>query len=381
MRILHCCLSCFYIDNYNYQENMLPRQNKLDGHDVMIMASTETYMNNRSLGYVQPCQYYNNDGILVERIDYKWLPSNTLKRKLRCYKDLLSKIANFNPDVILFHGLCAEALFEVSKYKIEHPHVKLYADSHEDFYNSARGFLSKEILHKIIYKFYLHKALCSIDKIFYLSYEVKLFIQKMYDLPESILEFYPLGGILPSEAVRIQTRDTIRTILKLSKDDILLVHSGKMGKAKRTYELVQALHFTTATNVKLIILGSMTPEVAAKVLPIVESDSRIEYLGWKSGKELMSYLCAADLYVQPGTQSATMQNALCCGSAVALYPYDSHKFLLGDSVFYIENVEDMKNLFEEIANDRNILEGKRNMSNKIARERLDYKVLAARLYQ
>lgn len=381
MRILHCCLSCFYIDNYNYQENMLPKQNKLDGHDVMIIASTETYTDNRSLGYVKPCRYYNNDGIFVERIDYKWLPSNILKRKLRNYKDLLPKISNFNPDVILFHGLCAEALSEVAKYKMEHPNVRLYADSHEDFYNSARNFISKEFLHKIIYKSYLHRALSSIDKIFYLSYDIKLFIQKMYDLPESILEFYPLGGIVPSEEARIQTRDAIRAMLKLSKDDILLVHSGKMGKAKKTYELVQALHFTNTTNIRLIVLGSMTQEVAANVLPIIESDSRIEYLGWKSGAELMNYLCAADLYVQPGTQSATMQNALCCGSAAALYPYESHKYLLGNSVFYIENVEDMKKLFEEISNDRSILEIKRDMSNKIAREHLDYKVLSARLYR
>ena len=42
MRILHLCLSCFYIDGYNYQENILPRINHEDGHDVRILASTET---------------------------------------------------------------------------------------------------------------------------------------------------------------------------------------------------------------------------------------------------------------------------------------------------------------------------------------------------
>lgn len=154
-----------------------------------------------------------------------------------------------------------------------------------------------------------------------------------------------------------------------------------MEKAKKTSELVQALHAVQANNLKLLIVGSMTDEVAADVMPVVEADPRIEYLGWKSGEELMDYLCAADLYVQPGTQSATMQNALCCGSAAALYPYESHKYLLGDSVFYIETVEDMKNLFAAISTNPDILEAKRAMSNKIARERLDYKVLAARLYQ
>ena len=220
-----------------------------------------------------------------------------------------------------------------------------------------------------------------IDKVLFVSYEAKSFVQKMYGLPESILEFYPLGGIIPPCETRLQRRNKIRADHSAKADDILLIHSGRMGKAKKTYELVQALHVTQADNIKLLIIGSMTDDVASNVMPIVDADPRIEYLGWKSGAELTDYLCAADLYVQPGTQSATMQNALCCGSAAALYPYESHKYLLGDSVFYIETIEDMKKLFAAISTTPDIVEAKRAMSNKVARECLDYKVLAARLYQ
>ena len=169
--------------------------------------------------------------------------------------------------------------------------------------------------------------------------------------------------------------------MRLSNNDILMVHSGKMGAKKRTYELLEAFCSVDAKNLKLIILGSMTDDVSSKVMPLIEQDPHVEYLGWQSGEELMDYLCASDLYVQPGGQSATMQNALCCGSAAALFPYPSHKFLLGDSVFYIDTVEDMKKLFTEISQNREILEEKRKMSDKIAKEKLDYKVLAARLYR
>jgi len=63
MKILHCCLSQFYIDNYSYQENILPRVNKQMGHEVKIIASTETYLDNRNLEYVEPSRYYTEDGI------------------------------------------------------------------------------------------------------------------------------------------------------------------------------------------------------------------------------------------------------------------------------------------------------------------------------
>lgn len=381
MRILHCCLSNFYIDGYAYQENILPYQNKLDGHDVLILASTETYINNKSLGYTDSSEYYNENNILVKRIPYRYLAFEFASRKARSYLGVSKIIASFAPDVILFHGLCAYEIITVAKYKRTHPEVKLYMDSHGDFHNSAKNFLSKYVLHKIFYKYILKKTLPYVDKIFYVAYECVPFLTEMYGIPETMLEYYPLGGISLEGKEREDKRSRIRGLHGITATDILLVHSGKMEQQKKTFELVKALHETNTQNLKLLIIGSMTHDVSNNVMPLIEKDSRITYLGWKNSYELMDYLCASDLYVQPGSQSATMQNALCCGSAAALYPHESHKYLLGDSVFYIETVDDMKNLFDTIAKNPSILEEKRAQSNKIAREKLDYRVLAARLYK
>lgn len=68
MRILHLCLACFYIDGYNYQENILPRIDRENGNEVLVIASTETYVNNSELGYVEPGEYTTFDGIHVIRI-------------------------------------------------------------------------------------------------------------------------------------------------------------------------------------------------------------------------------------------------------------------------------------------------------------------------
>ena len=381
MKILHCCLSNFYIDNYNYQENLLAKQNKIDGHDVRIVASTETYIDNAQLGYIKPSIYRTHDNIPIERIPYKHFPSKFLQRKLRFYVGLKKIIVDFQPDVIMFHGACAGELLIFKSVKKIIPHIKIYVDNHAFFANSGRNLLSKYILHKLYYGNILRSVLTCLDKIFYVTLECKAFLTDVYNICEDKLEYLPLGGIIPNEGDRHLQRCMIRDLYRIEENDILLVHSGKMEQAKKTYELVQALHSTHADNLKLLIIGSMADDVATNVMPIVDADPRIEYLGWKRGEELMDYLCAADLYVQPGTQSATMQNALCCGSAAALYPYESHKYLLGDSVFYIETIEDMRKLFAAISTNPDILEAKRAMSNKVARERLDYKVLAARLYQ
>ena len=69
MKICHMCLSCFYIDGYSYQENELVRQNVLDGHEVFVIASTETYAEDRTLSYIRPGDYEGGEGAPVCRVD------------------------------------------------------------------------------------------------------------------------------------------------------------------------------------------------------------------------------------------------------------------------------------------------------------------------
>ncbi|MEG1584294.1 MAG: hypothetical protein RR361_04515, partial [Anaerovorax sp.] len=275
MRILHCCLSCFYIDEYNYQENILPRQNMLDGHVVMILASTEIYSNNKSLGYIDSRAYYNENSIKVIRIPYRFFPIKFISHKIRSYVGAIKVIETFAPDVILFHGTCGYELISVAKYKQAHPNVKLFVDSHEDKNNSGRSFVSKNILHKMFYKHILNQALPCIDKIFYVTYESATFLKEMYGIPESMLEYYPLGGTVVEGRERENKRNCIRNQHKIGSSDILLVHSGKMSKEKKTGDLVRAIHETQANNLRLLILGSMTDDVAKDVMPVVEVDSRI----------------------------------------------------------------------------------------------------------
>lgn len=381
MKILHCCLSCFYIEDYNYQENVLPRQNKIDGHEVLILASTETFINNNSLGYISPSRYVNKDGIEVIRIPYRTNMPHFLMRKIRAYEETASYISEFNPDVILFHGSAAYEIINFAEYKKRHPNVKLFVDSHEDFHNSARNFVSKVFLHRLLYKGFIHKALPYIEKVLCISMECYDFMKDFYKIPSEKLEIFPLGGTVIEDDQYAIKRKSKRDELKLSSSDILLVHSGKMSKAKRTPEILKAFGKVPSDKLRLVLLGSIPEEMKTEIFPLVEKDYRVEFLGWKSSVELYEYLCAADMYLQPGSQSATMQNAICCGCTVMLYPHISHELYLQGNGYYVKSIEDMKQVFQEIANDSSVIKTMSENSEKIARKLLDYKKLAARLYE
>lgn len=360
---------------------MLPRQNKIDGHDVMILASTETFANNNKLTYIEPSRYINEDGIDVVRIPYYPIIPRFIMKKIRAYKDTIDHISKFRPDIILFHGASAYDIINVAKYKMNHPNVKLYVDSHEDFNNSARNFISKFFLHRMLYRRFLHKVLPYIEKVLCISIESYDFMKKFYNVPTDKLEIYPLGGTIYSgeeyEIMRKQKRDE----LKLRETDILFVHSGKMDKLKRTSELLQAFSRVSSDNFKLILLGSIPKDMEAKIFLFIGKDRRVKFLGWKNSIELQKYLCSADMYLQPGSQSATMQNAICCGCPIMLYPYKSHELYLKGNGYFVNTVDDMIDVFNSIKNNPKILNDMRKGSCKIASDLLDYRRLASRLYK
>lgn len=382
MKILHLCLACFYIDNYTYQENILPRINHEDGHDVRILASTETYVDNAHLGYVEPAEYVTEYGVPIKRLPYVKAGNGFVTHKFRAYPHLYEEIAAFAPDVILSHDLSYWSVLDVIRYKKAHPAVKLYADTHTAYNNSGTNWLSLHILHRGLYRYLTKKAFPYLEKYFYISDECREFSHEVYDIPNEKMEFYPLGGTLLSDEEYAAVRAKRRTELGLVENDRLYIHSGKLDALKRSDELFRAFSAVDDPHAVLAVIGSIPEDRNSILLPLMEADKRIRYLGWRTGEELQEYLCAADLYCQPGSQSATMQNAVCRYCPVMLYPHPAHTadYDRGE-VIWIKTQADMEMVFRSLAADPAQLKPLRENAEKLARELLDYRRLAARLYQ
>ena len=382
MRILHLCLSCFYIDGYNYQENILPRINHEDGHDVRILASTETYVDNLHLGYVEHREYVTEYGVPIKRLPYVKVGTHFSTIKIRKYPHVYEEIAAFAPDVILSHDLGYWSLLDVIRYKQDHPAVKFYADTHAAYYNSGTNWLSLHVLHRMLYRPLIQEALPYLEKYWYVGIGEKKFSREVYGVPERMMEFYPLGGTLFSNEVYAEKRTRRRMELGLAPDELLMVHSGKMDVLKRTAELLRAFVAVPGLRAKLAVIGSISADMEDILRPLLEGDSRVVYLGWKSAEDLLEYLCAADLYCQPGSVSATMQNAICCGCPVLSFPHESYVETLDCSEFFwVRSQVDMESVFSKLASVPEILKPMTEGAWRCAREILDYRQLAARLYQ
>lgn len=381
MKIAHIGLASYFTENMTYQDNQLTNQNVLDGHEVLMISNASKYEGGKvvATGYED---FYLENGVRLVRLPYRKVLSRSVSEKLRVVDGLYDLLERFEPDVILSHNLAYWSVLEVIRYKKNHPEVKLYADTHTSVYNSGRNWVSLHIQHRLLYRYLTHRALPYLEKYFYVGATEREFSKENYGVPVEMMEYFPLGGNPVEENVYLEKRAKRRAELTVAEDEILLLHSGKLDEQKRTKDLLEAFAAVPELKAKLAIIGSVPESEKEKLMPLMKADSRVVFLGWKQAPELLEYLCACDLYCQPGSVSATLQNAVCCGSAVLSYPHLIYTEGLDyGNILWAENKSEMEEIFRNLAGGSINLETLREGSRKCARELLDYRILAARLYR
>lgn len=375
MKIAHLCLSNYYVDGFSYQENQLVRQHVEAGHTVKVIASTENLGRDGKLFYEAPGTYQGSDGATVTRLAYKNVP---LARKIRAYEGVTEALADFAPQTVMFHGISAYALKTVADYCRKH-RVRLFADTHADANNSAQGFVSRSVLHRGFYRYVVQSALPQIEKVLCVSLATLEFAAEAYGVPREKLEFYPLGGFIPDDDEYKRNRTACRAELGLGETDICIIQSGKFDAKKRLVESLRYFSAIEAPSLRLMLCGALGGETADEAKALIAGDPRIRFLGWKSADELTRILCAAEVYLQPGTMSATMQHALCCRCAVVLDDIPSHKPYVDGNGWLIDGSEDFSGVFSEMSRDPTQILRMASRSHEIASRMLDYRRLAERI--
>ena len=313
MKVLHICLGNFYVDNYSYQENMLPKFHKELGLDVEILTSLVSF---DSTG--KPCllkeggHYINEHGIPVTRLEYK---NSFISSKLRQYKGTYEALRRSNPSIIFIHNCQFLDIIHVKAYVKRNPDIKVYVDNHADFFNSARTFLSYNILHKIIWRKCAHLIEPYTTKFYGVIPARVDFLKNVYKLPEEKVELLVMGADdeKVKEAKNPNVKKEIRKKYNIKPDDFLIVTGGKIDYAKKqTLLLMQAVKNINKENVKLLVFGSVESGLKEKLNALVDGE-KIQYVGWIPADETYNHFAASDLVVFPGRHSVFWEQAVGTG--------------------------------------------------------------------
>lgn len=381
MNIVFIGLTSAFTESMAYQDNMLSNAVLADGNQLTFISDAKKFVNG-NLQETGAEDTVLSNGMRLIRLRPAKICQVGIARKLGYYPGVYDLLTKIEPEVIMVHNLQYLSILDVVRYKKKHPEVKLYADTHTSAANSASSWLSYHVLHRMFYRRLTRKILPYLEKYWYIGFSEKEFSIRCYGVPELKMEFFPLGGWIFSDAEYEKKRMIKRAELGLEPDELLLLHTGKLDSLKKTEDLLRAFAAVPQMRAKLAIIGSIPTEMEPILHPLIEQDSRVVYLGWKKAEELLEYLCACDLYCQPGSVSATMQNAVCCGCPTMAYPVDTYVQVLDyGQFFWVETQADMEKVFASVQQTPQILQEKTQKAWKCARELLDYRALAARLYQ
>ena len=304
MKILHVCTSGEYTEGFSYQDNLLTKYMVKQGWDVYLIASPLAYdENGKTVWLPVPKSYINQDGVKVTRLPYK--KPVKVCRKLRRMEGFYEKLEEISPDVIYIHLPQTTDSGVVIKYLKKHPKVKLYCDNHADFSNSATNWVSLNILHKGLWKFYFQR-LNRYAEVFYGVLPARVeFLKNVYGLPANRCELLVMGGDdeLVLAADKPESKKAIREKYGVRPDDFLIITGGKIDPWKtQTLLLMQAVKNITDPRVKLLVFGSVSDDLMPKVKELADGE-KIQYIGWVKADDSYQYFAAAELVVFPGRHS------------------------------------------------------------------------------
>lgn len=352
MKVLHLCLGNFYLDNGSYQENMLPKYHVKQGHEVLVIASLESYDKNGEESFIKEASSYHcKDGYNIIRLTYK--KPKKLNLVLRHFKGLKEEIENFQPDVIFSHNLAYGDTPIIRNYIKKHPKVKLFADNHGDYINSAKNFLSKYILHPIIWRHYAKVLEPYLVRCYGVTPMRCRFLKEMYHInPEKVM-YLPLGvddDAIPQD--RMAVRKRIREELSVKESDVLIFTGGKIDRLKNIHILIDAFEKVNKSTVHMVICGVLTHEMSYLEEKISDHPSNIHYLGWCDAPRVMECMVASDFACFPGTHSTLWEQAVGVGLPAIFkrWPEMEHVNVNGNCVFVKgEDVDEIVTSLSELS--------------------------------
>ncbi|MFS0774810.1 glycosyltransferase family 4 protein [Neobacillus sp. 3P2-tot-E-2] len=382
MKIVHLCLGCFFPDNYSYQENMLPKFHKELGYDVEVIASLVTFdINGKGTFLEKGSTYQNEYDIKVTRLDYK--KPVRIYKKLKRFIGTYTALETAKPDILFIHGCQFIDMDIIVKYLNNNPQVKVFVDNHADFSNSATNWLSKNVLHKILWR-HCAQIIKPYTTKFYGVLPARVdFLIDMYRLPKEKVELLVMGADdeRVEQAASPQVRQKIRDMYGIAEDDFLIVTGGKIDEFKmQTLLLMEAINQINNSKIKLVVFGSVTNELKEKVHALCDGNI-IQYIGWIKAEDSYDYFSTADLVVFPGRHSVFWEQVVGMGIPMVCKYWDGTTHVdVGGNVEFLhkDTVEEIKSKILSILNDKEKYEFMKATAKEKGIEVFSYKKIARR---
>lgn len=363
MRIVHLCLAGMITEGWSYQENMLIKYHMKMGLEVSVITSQWVKNSNNGFEKCNKKDYIGEYGAHYYRLEIKG--KDNINNRLKRYSQVYETLQKCDPDILFIHG-CQFADIDIVLRYVTKWKPTVYVDNHSDFSNSAKSFLSKYLLHGLIWRYKVNRLSPYVKKFYGVLPARVDFLKNVYHLPENKCELLVMGA---DDEMAIASRESharnkIRERYRINEDTFLIVTGGKIDRWKTQTLLLMKAVQNLSPKAKLLVFGSIEDDLKHEVEMLVDGHN-IQYLGWISTKESYDVFEASDLAVFPGRHSVYWEQAT--GQGLPLVCKDwtgTHHVDLGGNVKFLttDSSEEIEGVLKEIIENHSLY----NVMKKVA---------------
>ena len=383
MKIVHVCLSMGYTEGLNYQENVIIKYQAGDGHDVTLIT-TDHCFHEGEWGLCQTeSDYINPDGVHIIRLPFAFRIPYKINKQIGIFKGFYPLLEQIQPDVIFVHNLQFQDIRKVAKYKKHHPEVKVNADNHSDFSNSARNWFSRNTLYRFWWKPCAKAVEPYVDTFFGVMPSRVDFLQNIYGIAKEKTDLLFMGADdeCVERAASPEIRKAIREKYGIREDDFLVMTGGKIDSFKtQTLLLMEAVKEIEHPRLRLLIFGSVEEDLKERFDALCDG-KKIQYMGWARGDQPYEYFATADLIVFPGRHSVYWEQVVAQGIPMLCKYWDGTTHVdIGGNVHFLkeDSVRVIKTELQGLLDHPEEYEEMKQAAQSNRRHEFSYKQIARR---
>lgn len=324
-----------YIDGWGYQDNLLPEYQSKAGHDVVVIASANTFPSylsesekkhiiNKGKDY-----YYNN--IHIYRTN-TFITTNNLH--FWC-SGIYRILAKEKPNIIFHHGINSSSLFIATLYKARHPKTKLFVDNHSDIINQSKNKIWNTIIHKIYLRSTTYWIKRYISKFYGVTPGRCDYLHKIYGIPKNQISLLPIGGDTDRIDSITTTKEKLREEYSLPTNSFVICSGGKMGKDKGTINLVNSFNLIKRKypNTILVLFGNFSDY---ETQYIVNNTHDVYSMGWCNRSKILKLLKISDIAIWPIHHTTLIEDAIAAGTPIIVRKTPNTSHLITGNGIYVK---------------------------------------------
>ena len=377
MKIVHLCLASPFLEGWGYQENILAKTHAHFGMDVTVI----TFKNSNSVtvkNSTNKDERENKD----YRIIYLHQQQGYIGLHLKNYEGVYTALIDECADIVFVHGGQFLALKEVVRFCRNNPHVRMYIDQHGDYYNTPVNTIKKKIIHKIIFKYWMQKAVPYTSRFWGVTPWRCQYLHEVYGIPEEKIGLLVMGG--DDDYIHFdelpELRISIRKQLDISNEDFVIITGGKIDRTKNIHLLIRAVQRLNNNKIKIIVFGQPSTDIEDEICNLSKHPA-VRNIGWLESTKVYDYYLAADLAFFPGTHSVLWEQAAACGIPMVVKDWEGmHHLDVGGNCRFVqaESEDEYLNIIQEIVNDKDTYDQMKNIATSKAVKEFSYKEIAKR---